>query len=440
MYSREHRTAKSSSNSSDRPAANQFAPRRFVVQPKTEEVSPVQDQTPDAQAKAERLKEVGHSFLDGVKLAPRSTPAKTPRIQMKLSIGQPGDKYEQEADKMAQDVVQRISAPESESVQRQTPEEEEPVQAKSLSETIQRQTPEEEEVQAKSLSETIQRQTPEEEEVQAKSLSETIQRQTPEEEEPVQAKSMVQRVSSEGGTAATPDIEESIQQAKGSGQPLAENVREPMEKAFGADFSGVKVHTDSKSDQLNQSIQARAFTTGQDLFFRGGEYNPGSKGGQELIAHELTHVVQQTGAVQRKGKMGAGTSRTLDFITMKRKHIQLTGDDKYGHWWTEIDGGESYGWWPKYHVGLKGTLFGVEGELNGMTSFGGSSTKDPHHGDSAEQFHPVYTGSKTNAAIKADIRSFASSYSGQWRWTFGFGQNCHTFQKSLMNTIGIKES
>jgi hypothetical protein len=49
------------------------------------------------------------------------------------------------------------------------------------------------------------------------------------------------------------------------------------------------------------SAQARAFTTGQDLFFRGGEYNPGSRGGQELIAHELTHVVQQTGTVQQKG-------------------------------------------------------------------------------------------------------------------------------------------
>nr|MCM0593799.1 DUF4157 domain-containing protein [Gloeotrichia echinulata DEX184] len=65
--------------------------------------------------------------------------------------------------------------------------------------------------------------------------------------------------------------------------------------AFGADFSGVKVHTDGQSDQLNRSIQARAFTTGQDVFFRQGEYNPGSRGGQELIAHELTHVVQQNG-------------------------------------------------------------------------------------------------------------------------------------------------
>ena len=73
-----------------------------------------------------------------------------------------------------------------------------------------------------------------------------------------------------------------------------------MEQAFGADFGGVKVHTDSRSDQLNQSIQARAFTTGQDVFFRQGEYNPGSRGGQELLAHELTHVVQQNGGtVQR---------------------------------------------------------------------------------------------------------------------------------------------
>ena len=73
-----------------------------------------------------------------------------------------------------------------------------------------------------------------------------------------------------------------------------------MVSAMGADFSGVKVHTDAKSDKLNKSIQAKAFTTGRDVFFRQGEYNPGSQGGQELIAHELTHVVQQSGgAVQR---------------------------------------------------------------------------------------------------------------------------------------------
>ncbi|MFP4103358.1 eCIS core domain-containing protein, partial [Coleofasciculus sp.] len=141
----------------------------------------------------------------------------------------------------------------------------------------------------------------EEEELQAKPLSESIQRQEmPEEEEELQMKPLVQRKSSGGGMAATPELEESIQRAKGSGQPLSENIRQPMEQAFGTDFSGVKVHTDTQSDQLNQSIQAKAFTTGENIFFKQGEYNPGSKGGQELLAHELTHVVQQTGRVQAK--------------------------------------------------------------------------------------------------------------------------------------------
>jgi hypothetical protein len=110
---------------------------------------------------------------------------------------------------------------------------------------------------------------------------------------------ILQRKSSDGGIAATPNLEASINRARSGGQVIADNIREPMEVAFGADFSGVKVHTDGQSDQLNRSIQARAFTTGQDVFFRQGEYNPGSRGGQELLAHELTHVVQQSkGTVQ----------------------------------------------------------------------------------------------------------------------------------------------
>jgi hypothetical protein len=76
-----------------------------------------------------------------------------------------------------------------------------------------------------------------------------------------------------------------------------------MGKAMGADFSGVRVHTDSQSDELNQSIQAKAFTTGQDVFFRRGAYDPGSRGGQELIAHELTHVVQQNKDVVQRSRL-----------------------------------------------------------------------------------------------------------------------------------------
>ena len=121
-----------------------------------------------------------------------------------------------------------------------------------------------------------------------------------EEEQPVQAKFMIQRKPSEGGMAATPDLEESIESARGGGQPIADNIREPMEQAMGADLSGVKIHNDSQSDQLNRSIQARAFTTGQDVFFRQGEYDPGSRQGQELMAHEFTHVLQQNPSVMQR--------------------------------------------------------------------------------------------------------------------------------------------
>ncbi|MBD2672417.1 DUF4157 domain-containing protein [Aphanizomenon flos-aquae FACHB-1416] len=186
-----------------------------------------------------------------------------PPIQTKLTIGQPGDKYEQEADQVASQVVQQINSPV-------------PVQS-AQGQTVQREDAPPEE----------------EEQLQAKSISDTIQREELPEEEQLQGKSL------KGEIAATPNLETSIQGARGSGQPLDENIRQPMEKAFGGvDFSQVKVHNDAVSDQLNQSIQARAFTTGQDLFFRGGEYNPSSRGGQELIAHELTHVVQQGGASQ----------------------------------------------------------------------------------------------------------------------------------------------
>ncbi|WP_298920247.1 DUF4157 domain-containing protein [uncultured Nostoc sp.] len=230
--------------------------------------------------------------------------------QAKLSISQPGDKYEQEADSVAQQVMQRIAQPVNrQSIQREALPQESELQMKPLANSI---TP-------------LQRQEmPEdEEELQMKSLdNSTLQRQqAPEEEEELQMKSMVQR---QAGMAAAPDLETSINQARGGGQAMAENIRHPMEVAFGADFSGVKVHTDGQSDLLNRSIQARAFTTGQDVFFRQGEYNPGSRGGQELLAHELTHVVQQNGgAVQRshqlqeKQKQNAGKDTFFEQLSQE---------------------------------------------------------------------------------------------------------------------------
>ncbi|RLB96057.1 MAG: hypothetical protein DRH50_02360 [Deltaproteobacteria bacterium] len=108
-----------------------------------------------------------------------------------------------------------------------------------------------------------------------------------------------------GGAEAAPDVEQAIQRVRGGGQALDSGACTQMESAFGADFSGVRVHTDGEADTLNRQLSARAFTTGQDIFFKQGAYNPGSSSGRELLAHELTHVVQQNGdKVQRKLTVG----------------------------------------------------------------------------------------------------------------------------------------
>jgi len=138
------------------------------------------------------------------------------------------------------------------------------------------------------------------------------------------------------------------------------------------------------------------------------------------------------------GKKGGGGTSTSTSITVKRNHIHLSGDDKYGHWWTELGTDESYGWWPKNPVGLTETLGGTEGELNGQTSFGGTPTKDPHHGDAGEEvFKVVIKNGKTEDEVKQEMRNFANAYSGEWRWTFGAGQNCHTFQNAMLKNSGV---
>ena len=110
---------------------------------------------------------------------------------------------------------------------------------------------------------------------------------------------------STGEAEAAPEVEQSIQQARGGGHGIDSRVRGQMESAFGADFGNVRLHTDTQADTLNRELNARAFTTGQDIFFRQGAYNPGSSSGRELIAHELTHVVQQNGnQVQSKLTVG----------------------------------------------------------------------------------------------------------------------------------------
>jgi hypothetical protein len=105
----------------------------------------------------------------------------------------------------------------------------------------------------------------------------------------------VQPLAGAEGPAAVvePAVQQAVQSAHGGGTPLPESTREQMEQALRADFGGVSVHTDARADALNRQLGARAFTSGQDIFFRRGEYSPSTPAGRHTLAHELTHVVQQ---------------------------------------------------------------------------------------------------------------------------------------------------
>ena len=201
-------------------------------------------------------------------------------VRCKLTIGQPDDIYEQEADQVAQAVMQR----EQQVAQRQVEEEkkeeeEEPVR-------VQRQTEKEEEEEEKPI--------------QTKVDNSWVQRQVEEEEQEEETSVFRQSDVAIEASVVEPEVEHAIQRKRSGGQALDSKVRSQMERAFGADFSGVRVHTDTEADMLNRSLGARAFTVGRDIFFSRGEYNPGSSIGQEVIAHELTHVVQQIGDAMRR--------------------------------------------------------------------------------------------------------------------------------------------
>lgn len=112
------------------------------------------------------------------------------------------------------------------------------------------------------------------------------------------------------GTALDDETAQAINRKRGGGQTLDEDIAAKAGSALGNDAASliddVRVHTDEEADRLSQELGARAFTTGNDIFFRDGAYSPASEHGQKLIAHELAHVVQQGGGsstVQDKMKV-----------------------------------------------------------------------------------------------------------------------------------------
>lgn len=256
-------------------------------------------------------------------------------VQPKLTIGEPDDKYEQEADQVATEVVQRIndgSLEEQEDIQRSTVD--------------------------------------------------------------------ISRVAlqcSQGVVSGPADsvFEAQLNQARHGGSPLEPKLRGQMETAMGTDFSQVKVHTDVQSDQLNRSIQAKAFTTGQDVFFSQGAYNPSSSNGQELIAHELTHVVQQGApTLQQKSATNEqaieGGQSTDNDLSLQRKKLQITNSDS-----------QTVRRWPPNPFKSKGPKYG---KLNEQESFDETDevTQEQQQEDDVDGLGTVEVDDDTNVEIGSD--------------------------------------
>lgn len=110
------------------------------------------------------------------------------------------------------------------------------------------------------------------------------------------------------------------------GEPLDEGVRAPMENHLGADFSDVRVHTDERASESAEAVGAQAYTVGNDIAFRSGAYSPGTSAGQRMLAHELTHVVQQrSGPVD--GTPQAGGVKVSDPADRFEQAAERSADD-----------------------------------------------------------------------------------------------------------------
>lgn len=214
---------------------------------------------PQFQLQSDFKEEIIQSKLNGVKVNTISTEEFDPveinseldeQPQSKIKIGGANDVYEKEADSAADKVMSNISLSDS------------PTKAT-------------------------------EGMVQTKYQNEE---QSQEEEEFVQTKSFKRANQHES-------IDEGIQSSISHGHPLHSSIRMKMEDSFGVDFSGVRIHTHVQSHKMNQGIGARAFTYGKNIYFNSGEYLSSNKSGQWLLAHELTHYIQQNSEIKRKPRI-----------------------------------------------------------------------------------------------------------------------------------------
>jgi hypothetical protein len=224
-----------------------------------------------------------------------------PSVQMKMTVNQPGDKFEQEADRMA-DKIMRMPAPTA------------------PNERLQRQP--DDKLQKKEDDKIQKAAAPEEKLQRAEKTDEKLQKKEDDK---------LQREGGTGTPAVGAGVQAAIRQKTTGGQPLSADVRGYMEPRFGADFSNVRIHNDPDAARLSNQLSARAFTYQNHVFFSRDQYQPGTGEGKQLLAHELTHTIQQGHAIQRSPQVSTtatpppiqrwGMQDALDYFAEEAYHI-----------------------------------------------------------------------------------------------------------------------
>jgi len=199
-------------------------------------------------------------------------------VQTKLTINEPGDQYEQEADRVADQVVRS-----------QETEEDSETDSR-----LQPQTPSIQPYPTENRS-TLHRQT---KDLEAEDEKEKLIKQREDEEETIQMKSFSGRSPMVNST-----LPAQLAATQGGGRSLPQATLSFMESRFAHDFSSVQIHTDSQAAAISRQLNAKAFTHGQHVYFGSGQYQPDTSAGQLLLAHELTHVVQQTGGSKHRSQL-----------------------------------------------------------------------------------------------------------------------------------------
>ncbi|MGZ8538734.1 MAG: eCIS core domain-containing protein, partial [Flavisolibacter sp.] len=245
------------------------------------------------------FRKAGEESFFGEKSAPAFF---NPSIQTKLSVSSPDDPQEKEADAVA-DRVMRMADPapvaseeKKEEVQRK--EEENPVNGESeiINPSIQckeekQKEKEEEKIQTK-LNRKIYR-SAEEHETIADSDSSSVETYNVNRKEiSIHHSDVIQR-SGRGPPQNSIQFGQTLSASKGGGNEMPGDTRQFMESRFNADFSGVKIHTGSTAETLSNTIHAQAFTHGNDIYFNSSKFSPNTADGGSLLAHELTHTIQQ---------------------------------------------------------------------------------------------------------------------------------------------------